>query len=360
MVRIQILLWCLFASMGLNAQQTFTIAGNALEGNRELSLSVLNPELLEYEELATYSMEGSKKFHFEEAFSQANLYRLDYDDDYKIYISIEDPQSVQVKRTTQGVDIIGSASSVQLLEFEQVNGRLQQKHFGALKVEVDKAMAANDKEKLDSLMAQSQVAIQEFLVEFRQVLVDMGTTPAAYRALQFSDFNKELDFLEQRLADFQRLSPDALTTQALANQVYRAKVTGIGRTPPPIQTKDREDRDVTLEQFKGKILLVDFWAAWCRACRIENPKFVTLYEEYQSKGFEILSISLDETTEQWQEAIDKDAIGQWRHIWDKNETIRELYSISSLPQNVVLNRQGVIIAKNVSAEQLVELLKEVM
>ena len=79
---------------------------------------------------------------------------------------------------------------------------------------------------------------------------------------------------------------------------------------------------ISLSLLKGKVVLVDFWASWCRACRIENPKFAHLYEEYQAKGFEIISISKDENESKWQKAIEKDRVAAWIHIWDPALFIR--------------------------------------
>ncbi|NQZ79000.1 MAG: TlpA family protein disulfide reductase [Ekhidna sp.] len=109
---------------------------------------------------------------------------------------------------------------------------------------------------------------------------------------------------------------------------------------------------MNLSDLKGKWVLVDFWASWCRACRIENPKFARLYKKFNSSGFEIISISKDDSESNWKKAINKDGVDSWTHIWDKDKSISDAYSISSLPQNVVISPDGKVAAKNVSAEML--------
>jgi peroxiredoxin len=349
----------LLMSVSMKAQN-LKIEGQGLESDKQVTLKYFNPDELRYTPLETKDLSGTNSFSFIVDYKGANLYELSFDEQHFIHLSVEGISPIEVIRTPNADQIQGSPSSLKILEFEQKNGQLQAKHFGTLKKEVDKAMKANDRERLNELQEQSKTAIQEFLLEFREEIVNMGTGPAAYHVLQFTDFNKELDFIEGRLKAFKKESPDALTTQALERQVYQAKVTAIGNTPPDIDARNRNDKKVSLDRFKGKILLIDFWAAWCRACRIENPKFAELYEQYQEKGFEILSISQDETEEAWMEAIQKDGVDRWQHVWDRDESISKLYSVSSLPQNIVLDSEGVIIAKNVSAEQLSALLNEVL
>ena len=134
----------------------------------------------------------------------------------------------------------------------------------------------------------------------------------------------------------------------------------MGSTPPPFEAKDKEGKLLKLSDFKEKVLLIDFWAAWCQACRVENPKLASLYQKYQQKGFEIISISQDETKENWVNAIQKDGIDSWHQIWDQDNSISEKYSVSSLPQNVLLDKKGKIIAKNVNAEMLSKILSGIL
>ncbi len=91
-------------------------------------------------------------------------------------------------------------------------------------------------------------------------------------------------------------------------------------------------------------------------CRVENPKLAVLYEKYQPENFEIISISQNESTAQWVQAIEKDGIDAWAQIQDKDRSLSTLYSISSLPQNILLDNSGKIIARNITAEELATLL----
>ncbi len=336
--------------------QKMKISGNVSGEVKQVVLKAFDEKQLGYTQVDLQDVKkGAYTFSFK--FEQPNLYMVEFDGEKSARLSISRSGDIQVNYQSDNVEILGSPESLKMIDFERQNGELQGKHFGQLKKDADKAMAGGDREALAEIQSRSTIAIQNFLKEFRVLLIEMGETPAGYFAIQYSDFNKELDFISERLEAFQANIPESPVTKALARQVYRAKVVAIGKIPPAISTVDSKGKDFNLKQYQGKVVLIDFWAAWCRACRIENPQFVKLYSEYQSKGLEIVSISQDRKKKTWEEAIAKDGIGIWRQVQDKDGSISENYSISSLPQNVVLGRDGKIIGKNMTAEGLKELLK---
>ena len=107
--------------------------------------------------------------------------------------------------------------------------------------------------------------------------------------------------------------------------------------------------------IKAKYILVEFWASWCPPCRQFNPGLVALYDKYQSKGFEILSISLDHKADKWKDAIAKDGLKWSYHIsdlsgWDSHWAVK--YKVESIPANFLVNPNGKVIASNMSHEQL--------
>ncbi|GAB5522904.1 MAG: hypothetical protein Roseis2KO_07760 [Roseivirga sp.] len=337
--------------------QKMKISGTVSAEVKQVVLKAFDENELGYTQVDLQEVKNGA-YAFSIKFDQPNLYMLEFDGGTSARLSISRPGDVQVNYQSDKVEILGSPESLKMIDFDRKNGELQDKHFGQLKKDADKAMAAGDREALAEIQSRSATAIQNFLKEFRVLLIDMGETPAGYFAIQFSDFNKEIDFISQRLEAFQSAIPESPVTKALARQVYRAKVVAIGKTPPAIRAVDSKGENFDLNQYQGKVVLIDFWAAWCRACRIENPQFVRLYGEYQPRGLEIVSISQDRKKKVWEEAIAKDGIDIWRQVQDKDGSISELYSISSLPQNIVLGRDGKIIGKNMTAESLKELLKD--
>lgn len=104
----------------------------------------------------------------------------------------------------------------------------------------------------------------------------------------------------------------------------------------------------------GKVTIIDFWASWCKPCRLENPNVVTLYSEFHSKGLNIVGVSLDEDITKWKEAIKKDNITwtQLSNLKGWKDPIAEQYNISQIPTTILLDANGNIVAKDLRGEAL--------
>ncbi len=137
---------------------------------------------------------------------------------------------------------------------------------------------------------------------------------------------------------------------------------GPGRMAPEIAMPDPDGKTRKLSDLRGKVVMIDFWASWCRPCRMENPNVVKLYKKYHDKGFEIYSVSLDKDRTQWLRAIDQDGLEWANHVSDLNGWTSSggaTYGITSVPSTVLIDRQGHIIARNLRGEQLANKLKEI-
>ncbi|MFD2828287.1 redoxin domain-containing protein [Leeuwenhoekiella polynyae] len=148
----------------------------------------------------------------------------------------------------------------------------------------------------------------------------------------------------------------------LAEALEGYKAVAIGSIAPAIKNQvDLEGKKIGLEDYKGKYVLVDFWASWCGPCRKENPNVLKAYNTYHDKGLEILAISLDDKRDLWEKAIDKDGL-PWEHVSDlkgfKNQAAED-YSVSAIPQNFLIDPDGVIVATNLREEGLHQKLAEI-
>jgi peroxiredoxin len=144
--------------------------------------------------------------------------------------------------------------------------------------------------------------------------------------------------------------------------VAALKQTETGAPAPEFTMNDTAGKPVSLASFKGKVLLIDFWASWCGPCRRENPNVVKAYKKFHSKGFEILGVSLDEKHDKWVAAIAKDNLS-WRHVSDLkgwNNSAAKQYAVRSIPNNYLLDKNGIIIAKGLRGDELEKKLAQVL
>jgi peroxiredoxin len=136
-----------------------------------------------------------------------------------------------------------------------------------------------------------------------------------------------------------------------------------GTMAPPINMTDVNDKPFTLDQLRGKYVLIDFWASWCAPCRGENPNVVAAYNQFKDKNFTVLGVSLDDNKEKWKEAIAADKL-TWQHVSDlkdlNNSPITNIYGFNSIPFNVLIDPQGKVVACGLRGPALQAKLAEVL
>lgn len=136
---------------------------------------------------------------------------------------------------------------------------------------------------------------------------------------------------------------------------------GIGDMAPALTAQSLTGEQVSLTDFKGKYVLLDFWASWCMPCRQENPNVVKAYQKYKSDKFEILGFSLDENKMAWSKAVETDGLS-WKHISDLSgwqSSAVYTFAVRAVPANFLIDPTGKIIAKNLRGEELAQKLSEI-
>lgn len=155
------------------------------------------------------------------------------------------------------------------------------------------------------------------------------------------------------------------TARSLRNALESLKVTAIGAIAPDFEQTDTLGHPVKLSSFKGKYVLLDFWASWCGPCRQENPNVVKAFNRFKNKNFTIIGVSLDrrESAFAWLEAIKSDHLGGWTQLSDLkfwNNAVAQLYFVQSIPKNFLIDPAGKIIAQDLRGDDLETELEKVL
>ena len=166
---------------------------------------------------------------------------------------------------------------------------------------------------------------------------------------------------------FDELSKEVKTSSLgknLSKMLSARSATDIGAKAPDFSGPTPTGETLSLNDALGKVTILDFWASWCKPCRIENPNVVKVYEKYHDKGLNIVGISLDKSTqkERWLKAIEDDNL-MWQHVsnlqfWQ--EPIAQQYGVRSIPATFILDEYGVIIAKNLRGKDLEDKMAELL
>lgn len=223
----------------------------------------------------------------------------------------------------------------------------------------DKENMARVEKSLDSLDALKNEAVYGAFVRSNP-----GSPLALYALERFAGWDIDADKVEPL---FQQLSAGVKkypSAAAMEDRIGIAKKTGIGRIAMDFTQADTSGVPVSLSSFRGKYLLVDFWASWCGPCRAENPNVVKVFEKYRDRNFHILGVSLDRPgqKERWMKAIHDDKL-TWTHVSDLlfwENAVAKQYGIRAIPQNLLLDPEGKIIAKNLRGEDLEARLAELI
>ncbi|MGZ3939259.1 MAG: redoxin domain-containing protein [Flavisolibacter sp.] len=230
--------------------------------------------------------------------------------------------------------------------------------FDALYDAYDSLQKAGDKEGMkkteDAITTLNSQMNESVYASF--VKKHPNSSVALFAVKQYAGWDIDASKVEQLFNSLPASVRSLPSARALKDRIDIARKTGIGNYAMDFTQNDTLGKPVSLSSFKGKYVLVDFWASWCGPCRRENPNVVKVFNKYKDKNFTILSVSLDrpDAKDKWLAAIHKDGL-TWTHVsdlkyWD-NAVAKE-YGIRAIPQNLLLDPQGKIIAKNLRGEDL--------
>jgi thiol-disulfide isomerase/thioredoxin len=229
--------------------------------------------------------------------------------------------------------------------------------------QLNSAMESKNKEKIASLQKkvnETQEKRRELYARFAKR--NSKSLVSFYAINMFSmmggDPLKALELLDGLAPQMQI----TVTMALMRERLEKEKTVMVGAIAPGFSQADTSGKMLSLKDFQGKYVFIDFWASWCHPCREQNPGIVKLYAKFKDRNFTMISVSLDMKKDNWTKAIRQDKLS-WYQVSDLkfwNNEVAKLYLVESVPQNFLIDPQGKIIARNLNEEEADELLGKLL
>lgn len=325
------------------------------------------------------------KFNFKTDIDQSAFYVLKINENNFLTMLLEPGEKISFESHHDSLNypenFSGSEGTELMIEYNKTLRKTISKFLGLNEIYMQNSDSPGLPAVIESLDSMAQNYLNE-INTYTKAYIDANVTSLASLVALYQQVapnvyvlnpSKDMNYFVKVDSSLSLLYPDYEPVTSLHQQVKElvgntkmestaAAPSGDGTVAPEISLPTPEGDTIKLSSTRGSIVLLDFWAAWCVPCRQENPNLVKAYTNYRKKGFQIYQVSLDKTKEKWVSGIEEDQLGKWIHVSDIqywNSVVVPLYNIESIPYNLLLDKEGKVIASNLRGEQLQKKLTEI-
>ncbi len=350
-------------ALASQAKANFTLEAepNALPPSAELTLSRHDVDQRSTSRILSTSIQADGSLALEIA-EDAGIFVVKINDSFELTLAAAANESIELSLDGTSLKARGSPGTVILQNYETFRKESLARLVYPIRSDIKDAKLRQAPTLEIVELTQAEVdAYQRHTRELNDfVLENAGDTMALYGSSLRLNGDYRIDEIENRIEAFSKKHGNIAATRSLAARIQTYKQVALGNIAPELAAKNLAGESEKLSDYRGRYLLVDFWASWCPPCRLENQHYVKLRGKTESDRFNIFAVNLDTNQKAWERAVTRDQ-ADWIHISDLQGWTSPLaahYGVNALPSSFLIDPEGRIIAKDLRGNALDAKLKE--